>query len=150
MSLLTTNMFSDDVTPLMQDCHPERGRVRKKKRYTKLVSEEEREALRQIQKEKSKEKRKQRFKEPPVAGSRRVSVAKSIVSDSFLLSSRWDPSIWREKCIYKGHPKCFDNDPIKQNFFLLGVFSLIFTYYLGYRELNHKFKYFSCCNHNGC
>ena len=71
--------------------------MRKKKRYTKLVSEEEREALRQIQKEKSKEKRKQRFKEPPVTGSRRVGVAKYIVSDIFLLSSIWDPSIWREK-----------------------------------------------------
>ena len=98
-------MFSDDVTPLMQDCHPERGRVRKKKRYTKLVSEEEREALRQIQKEKSKEKRKQRFKEPPVIGSRRVSVTKCIVSDSFLLSSSWDPSIWREKIVYESLSK---------------------------------------------
>ena len=81
-------MFSDDVTPLMQDCHPERGRVRKKKRYTKLVSEEEREALRQIQKEKSKEKRKQRFKEPPVTGSRRVGVVKCIVLDIFLLEKK--------------------------------------------------------------
>ena len=36
------------------------------------MSEEEREALRRIQKEKSHQKRKQRFREPPVAGTRRV------------------------------------------------------------------------------
>ena len=32
----------------------------------------------------------------------------------------------------------------------LGRVSITFTCYLEYRELNHLFKYFPCCNHNGC
>lgn len=55
----------------VQDNHPEHGRVRKKSRYTKVMSEAEREALKHIQKEKSKQRRKQRFREPAVAGTRR-------------------------------------------------------------------------------
>ena len=48
--------------------------------------------------------------------------------------------------IYEGHPKCSDNDPIKQNLFSLGCISSIFTFYLEYGELNPKFKYFPYCN----
>ena len=38
----------------------------------------------------------------------------------------------------------------KTKTFPLGCVSLIFTYYLEYRKLSHKFKYFQCCNRNGC
>ena len=43
---------------------------------------------------------------------------------------------------YEGHPISADNDPIKTKPISLRRVSVIFTFYLEYRELNHLFKYF--------
>ena len=48
---------------------------------------------------------------------------------------------------YDGHPISSDYDPIKTKPISLGRVSVILICYLEYREL---FKYFPCCNGNGC
>ena len=51
---------------------------------------------------------------------------------------------------YEGHPISSDNDHIKTKPISPGRVSVILICYLEYRELNHLFKYFPCCNRNGC